>query len=162
MRIRQIRPEFFGDGKVSRLTVAARLTYIGLWCMADDAGWLDWSVPDLGAQLYPYESIRVRERRVEAAGAALVEAGRLVLHSCGCARIPTLEHHQKIGGNKSYTARDRHARHVSPDKSRHSRTSTPVGRYVGSEVGSAQARDEDQPDRGTLKAKVAAYGGPES
>lgn len=108
MRIRQVRPEFFTDAKVSGLPTAVRLTYIGLWCVADDAGWLVWDVPEIGAQLYPYESVRVREKRVAAAGEALVEAGRLVTHPCGCAHIPTLPNHQKIGGNKSFTVRDRH------------------------------------------------------
>jgi hypothetical protein len=164
VRIRQVRPEFFSDAKVARLPVDVRLTYVGLWCVADDAGWLEWDVVDLGAQLFPHESIRVRERRLALAGEKLVEAGRMVIHPCGCARIPTLEVHQKIGGNKAFTSRDRHARHVGSDKSIHSRTDTPVGRYVGSELGSAQARenDEEKPAPGTLKAKVAAYGGPTS
>lgn len=112
-----MRPEFFSDPVVSRLSVAARLTYIGLWCVADDAGWLGWDVDHVGALLYPYESGRVRTKRVERAGAELVEAARMVLYPCGCALIPRLEDHQKIGGNKSFTARDRHAVHTRMDKS---------------------------------------------
>jgi len=141
VRIRQIRPEFFADGRVSKLSVAARLTYIGLWCIADDDGWLVWNAEDIAAQLYPYESIRVRTRRLEAAGEALVEAGRMVLHPCDCARIKTVPVHQRIGGTKSYTARDRHRSHP---KSIHIWTNPPVGSEVGSEVNSAQARDDDE------------------
>lgn len=117
MRIRQVRPEFFTDAVVSSLTADVRLTYIGLWCVADDAGWLVWDVDQVAAQLYPYESIRVRTRRVERAGAALVAAGRMVLPGCGCAYIPKLSAHQKIGGNKSYTVRDKHPVHTSLDES---------------------------------------------
>jgi hypothetical protein len=117
MRIRQVRPEFFTDAVVSRLTPAVRLTYIGLWCVADDAGWMTWDVPQIAAQLYPYESVRVRERRVQAAGETLAEAGRLVMEPCGCALIPKLADHQKIGGNKSFPARDKHRVHTSTDKS---------------------------------------------
>jgi hypothetical protein len=149
-----VRPEFFSDGVVSKLTVDTRLTYIGLWCVADDAGWLPWSVPDLGAQLYPYESVRVRERRLRLAGEALTEAGRVVMHPCGCAHIPALSVHQKIGGNKSFTYEERHKKH----KSIHSRTSTPVGRYVGSELNRASATNDD--DRAGLLAAFAKQGLP--
>ena len=117
MRIRQIRPEFFTDPVTAHLSPLAQITYIGLWCVADDAGWLAWDVPQLGALLSPYKSVRVRERAVEKAGQDLVEVGRLVIYPCGCALIPKLETHQKIGGNKSFTARDRHAVHTRMDKS---------------------------------------------
>ena len=117
MRIRQIRPEFFTDPVTAHLSPLAQITYIGLWCVADDAGWLAWDVPQLGALLSPYKSVRVRERAVEKAGQDLVEVGRLIIYPCGCALIPKLETHQKIGGNKSFTARDRHAVHTRMDKS---------------------------------------------
>lgn len=112
-----MRPEFFTDAIVSRLPADVRLTYIGLWCVADDAGWLSWDVPQIAAQLYPYESVRVRERRIERAGEALREAKRLTIEDCGCALIPKLVDHQKIGGNKSFPARDKHQVHTRTDKS---------------------------------------------
>jgi hypothetical protein len=111
MRIRQIRPEFFTDPVTGHLEPSVQVTYIGLWCIADDGGWLDWDVPQIGAVLYPYKSVRARETSVLRAGVALVGVGRLVVMDCGCARIPTLAVHQKIGGNKSFTARDKHERH---------------------------------------------------
>jgi hypothetical protein len=117
VRIRQVRPEFFTDAVVSALPADVRLTYIGLWCVADDAGWLVWDVAQVAAMLYPYESIRVRTRRVEKAGADLVGSGRMALPGCGCAFIPTLSVHQKIGGNKSFTVRDKHPVHTSLDES---------------------------------------------
>lgn len=141
-----MRPEFFSDGRVSKLPTDVRLTYIGLWCVADDDGWLQWDAADLGAQLYPYESVRVRERRLETAGHLLVKAGRLVIHPCGCAQIPTLASNQKIGGNKSYTQRDKHDRH----KSIHSRTSPPVGRYVGSELDARERATNDEDGKAAI------------
>ena len=111
MRIRQVRPEFFTDPVTAHLPSAVQVAYIGLWCVADDSGWLDWDVPQLGALLYPYKSVRAREALIEKAGTALVAVGRLAVLPCGCARIPTLAAHQKIGGTKSYTARDKHERH---------------------------------------------------
>ena len=117
MRIRQVRPEFFTDAVVSRLPTDVRLTYIGLWCVADDAGWMTWDVSQIGAQLYPYQSVHVRERRIEKAGEALRGVGRLTLEPCGCALIPHLVDHQRIGGNKSFTSRDKHRVHTSTDLS---------------------------------------------
>jgi hypothetical protein len=118
MRIRQVRPEFFTDAVVSRLAPDVRLTYIGLWCVADDAGWLVWDVQQIGAQLSPYESVRAREKRVARASVALADTGRLVFYECGCALIPKLEEHQRIGGNKSYTARDAHLVHTRTDSAK--------------------------------------------
>ena len=151
MRIRQVRPEFFTDATMAALSPAVRLTYIGLWCVADDAGWLTWDVRTIGALLYPYESIRVRERRVQAAGDALEEAHRIARYECGCALIPRLEDHQKIGGNKSFPVRDKH-------KSIHSRTSPPVtlgnGR-VGNVTVDAGARADGAPaSMSEFRAKV--------
>jgi hypothetical protein len=111
MRIRQVRPEFFTDPVTGHLSASTQVTYIGLWCVADDDGWLDWDVPAIGAVLYPYKSVRGREALVVKAGAELVAVGRLRVMECGCARIPTLAAHQRIGGNKSYTGRDKHERH---------------------------------------------------
>jgi hypothetical protein len=141
VRIRQVRPEFFTDAVVSSLPADVRLTYIGLWCVADDAGWLVWDVQQVAAQLYPYESIRVRTKRVERAGAALVAAGRMSLPGCGCAFIPKLPAHQKIGGNKSFTVRDKHPVHTSLDESARN---VRVGNVrVGNVNTGASANDDD-------------------
>lgn len=111
VRIRQIRPEFFTDPVTAHLSAAVQVAYIALWCVSDDDGWIDWDVPQIGALVYPYKSVHAREALIHKAGAALVAVGRLRVLDCGCARIPTLMAHQKIGGNKSFTARDRHERH---------------------------------------------------
>jgi hypothetical protein len=154
-----VRPEFFADDKVSRLSVGTRLTYVGLWCVADDAGWLAWDVASIGAQLYPYESVRVRERRLQVSGEELVNAGRVVMHECGCAVIPALPFHQKIGGNKSFSQKDRHDKshvkgkvHTFPDVS--------PGRYVGSEVGNSRERETSEDGRAGLLAAFAKQGLP--
>lgn len=112
-----MRPDFWQDDILGHLPDSVRLFYIGLWCVSDDAGWLEWKPSQLGASLYPYRSARRRERDIHAWGAALATAGRIVLHPCGCARIPTLTKHQRIGGNPSYQFRDKHRYHVSQDES---------------------------------------------
>ena len=151
MRIRQVRPEFFTDATVSRLTSSVRLTYIGLWCVADDSGWMDWDVPQIAAQLYPYESVRVRERRIEQAGEALTASGRLSIEGCGCAFIPKLADHQKIGGNKSFTARDRHRVHTSSDVSARN------GRVGNGRVGNGSPRASANDDAVAKADLMAAF-----
>jgi hypothetical protein len=116
MRIRQIRPEFFTDPVTGHLEPAVQVAYIGLWCVADDAGWIDWDADQVAAMLYPYKSIRVRTRVLKLAVESLSDANRLVFFDCGCAWIPNLANHQRIGGNKSFTARDRHQVHTRMDR----------------------------------------------
>lgn len=156
MRIRQVRPEFFTDPVTAHLPPAVQVTYIGLWCVADDAGWLVWDVPQVGALLYPYTSVRVREARVAKAAEALVAAGRLVLMDCGCARIPTLIDHQRIGGNKSFPVRDQHRVHTSTDLSGRNVT---VGNVTVGNVSRAQAREILQNDETTDLARHAVAAG---
>jgi hypothetical protein len=128
MRIRAVRPDFWQDETLGHLSDAVRLFYVGLWCVADDAGWLEWRPGQLGASLYPYRSAHRREREIEGWGEVLVGTGRIVRHPCGCAYIQTLTKHQRIGGHPSYQARDKHRFHTSTDESGLVRTSTPVGK----------------------------------
>ena len=138
MRIRQVRPEFFTDAVTAHLPAAVQVTYVGLWCVADDAGWLAWDVAQIGALLYPYKSVHGREKAVTHAGEVLAEAGRLALLDCGCAHIPTLPDHQRIGGNKSFPARDSHRVHTSTDLSARN------GRVGNVTVGNGSARESEE------------------
>jgi hypothetical protein len=144
-----VRPEFFTDAVVSRLPAPVRLTYIGLWCVADDAGWMTWDVSQIAAQLYPYESVRVRERRVGAAGESLAGAGRLIMHDCGCAVIPKLADHQKIGGNKSFTSRDKHRVHTVPDLS--------PGKLGNGRVGKGRLEARERAKDDDREAQLASF-----
>ena len=114
MRIRQVRPEFWSDETLAELPDSARLFYIGLWNISDDAGWLEWSPQRIGALLYPYRPTRRRNREIEAWGKLLVADSRLRIYECGCAEIPTLPRHQRVAGKPAFTVRDRHfGRHLS-------------------------------------------------
>ncbi len=104
MRIRQVKPSFFKDARIAALTPAVRLTYIGLWMLADDAGYYRWDVAEAGLELYGYESRAKRERDMTAHLAALVAADRVTELGCGHILIPTLVDHQRFGGpNKRVT-----------------------------------------------------------
>jgi len=112
VRIRQIRPEFWTDETMAGLSHATRLFYIGLWNVADDAGWMEWRPQRIGAVLFPYVPPTRRERDIGTWATALQEAGRLVIHPCGCAQVPTLSKHQRVAGKQSFTALDAHKAHA--------------------------------------------------
>lgn len=93
-----MKPSYFKDARIAALTPAVRLTYIGLWMLADDAGYYRWDVAEAGLELYGYESRGKRERDVTNHLAQLVAAGRVVDLGCGHITIPTLTDHQRFGG----------------------------------------------------------------
>ena len=117
MRIRSVKPSFWADAKIADLAEPTRLFYVGLWMVADDAGWFRWDVREVARDLYGYESPRRREVRSERMFNELVTAGRVVLHPCNCLHIPHLVDHQKIGGNRSLIVRDKHQVHTRMDES---------------------------------------------
>ena len=125
MRARLVRPEFWADSKVARLSDSTRLFYIGLWSVADDAGYIDWDLPQIAAELMPYRGVATRERLAHIAADALIAAGRIEVLGCGRhAWVPTLERHRIAGGNKSEAVKKVHLKcqsgrvRISPDKYR--------------------------------------------
>jgi hypothetical protein len=159
MRIRQVRPEFWADETIARLSMPVRLFYIGLWNVADDGGWLAWRIPHIGAVLFPYESPRRRERQIEEWAQALVAADRLQLWPCGCACIPTLPKHQRVSGKQSFVVMDVHKQHQSLSGKRSPLSDSPVEEGRGTERNvmtpeelSALRDREDEVDRQKLAA----------
>jgi hypothetical protein len=110
MRIRQVKPEFWKDPDLAKLPLTARLAYIGLWGLADDAGWLRLDVPSIALELFGYESRNRRERMIVGALEELVAAKRVESHECGHALIPTLVDHQRFAGEtkRVYTVLKEH------------------------------------------------------
>lgn len=155
MRIRQVKPAFWTDKDMSVLSYPARLYYIGLWCVADDAGWLEWDLDELGALLFPYESPARRRKHLVKWTDELVALAKVVPQECGrCAVIPSLDSHQKhAGGNRSYQYRDAHMRrHLSVSTDSSGQVPEKVAGRVGNgRVGNGternvirDAREEDQ------------------
>lgn len=108
-----MRQEFWSDEVLAALPDPVRLFYIGLWCVADDAGWLRWNPARVAALLYPYRLQKARERQVAEWMQTLANAGRVTVMDCGCAVIPTLSRHQVNGGKLALTEKNRHlAEHV--------------------------------------------------
>ena len=98
MRIRQIKPAFWHDARIAALSPAARLFYIGLWMIADDAGYFRWDPTEVSNELYGYEGRKRRERDVVAFMERLVEIDRVELFECGHGRVPTFTNHQRLAG----------------------------------------------------------------
>src|SRR5919205_256420 len=114
MRARLVRPEFWTDSTVSQLPDSTRLLYVGLWCLADDAGYLEWDMAAIGHSLFGYRSLAIQRRVVETATAALVESGRVRVLDCGRhAVIPTLPKWRISGGNVNERLRKAHFEHAN-------------------------------------------------
>ena len=112
-RIRQIKPSWFLDKELRRGTTAeAREFYIGLWMLADDAGYLVWDHERIGAELYPYDMVTARERNVlrwaEQLEELNPESPHLIVWTCGHARVPKMPGHQRIAGKQTFTIAERH------------------------------------------------------
>jgi hypothetical protein len=140
VRIRQIKPEYWRDEPLSRLTDGARLFYIGLWQLSDDGGWLRWNVSEIGTELYGYRGRARRENDVRRYAEALIHldgGARLVINECGHAYLPRLERHQRFGGRPVYTTRDAHARDCA-----RLRADAPDGKVGKGRVGKGKVGDD--------------------
>lgn len=117
MRIRQVKPEFWADAKLAELPERTRLFYIGLWGIADDAGWLRWDPVEAARELYGFESRKFRERRVVDMFGQLSDAGRVIAYPCGHVFIPKLTQHQHLAGSTRQvkTTEREHSRCAPPD-----------------------------------------------
>lgn len=109
MRTRLIRPKFWADATVASLPVAARLTFAGLWGLADDDGYFEWEPSEIAAELYRYTAVKARERQVEAHLNALVEAGPVERLECGRhGRIDSMPNHRIQSGRHTFPTREQH------------------------------------------------------
>jgi hypothetical protein len=162
MRIRQIKPEFFSDSDMAQLPYAVRLFYIGLWCVADDAGWIEWRPERIAHDLFGYEARARREKHVAEWSAALVKSEHLKLLDCGCAVIPSLPRHQRVTGKQNFRYRDAHGKHTVSGRSAVGKQSiaperSGSGSGNGTErnvVVSAQAREGENEETTEFRSRV--------
>lgn len=59
-RSRMIKPEFWDDEKLCRISRDARLTFIGLWTNSDDYGVVKGHPAWLKSQIFPYDDIKIQ------------------------------------------------------------------------------------------------------
>lgn len=60
-RIRTIKPKFYDDVKIGRLSRDARYLYIALWVFADDVGVANGDTIWLKSKVFPYDQIQVQQ-----------------------------------------------------------------------------------------------------
>jgi len=109
MRTRLIRPGFWADEIMARLPVSVRLTFMGLWGLADDAGYFEWRPREMAGELYRFEPVGRRERHLREAVDRLVAEGRVVLLDCELhGLVPTMERHRIQSGRHTFGTRDEH------------------------------------------------------
>lgn len=113
-----IRPAYWTDADLhTRLTAEVREFYIGLWMLADDAGYVSWDVDRVGAEMYPYVP---HTERVANLRAWLVELGEDHARLLDCGRhvlVPNLSKNQSPP-KPSYPNQKAHGeclrRHMAP------------------------------------------------
>ena len=96
-RIRTIKPQFWGDDEIARLSIEARYLAIGLVSMADDDGRFVASVNAVSGYVFPHDDIAAAKIRrwlaeIEAVGFATFY--RVGSAAYGC--IPNYRNHQRI------------------------------------------------------------------
>ena len=60
-RIRTIKPKFWDDTKIGKLSRDARLLYIGLWTFSDDIGVVVGDSIWLKSKVFPYDHIQIQQ-----------------------------------------------------------------------------------------------------
>src|SRR5512147_1724267 len=90
-----IRPAYWTDADLhTRLSAEQREFYIGLWMLADDAGYVAWDPERVGAELYPYRTASWRSKRL-CAWLELIGPDHARLLDCGKhVYIPNLTRYQ--------------------------------------------------------------------
>lgn len=95
MRARNIKPGFFDNEQIGGLTPAARLLFIGLWCLADKDGILEYRPQRIKIKVFPYDSFNLIKLLEEVSLAGLItiwadqdKVGQFI-------EIPTFLKHQK-------------------------------------------------------------------
>ena len=110
MRGRYIMREYWTDSDLFlRLTAEEREVYIGLWMLADDAGWMPRDIPAIGAAIYHYEDRKPREKMVRDALDRLRLLGKIESHRC-CLYLPAVSRYPR-SGRKSLEHSESHRKH---------------------------------------------------
>lgn len=110
MRGRYLMREYWSDSDLFlRLTADERETYIGLWMLADDDGWLPRDVPAIAASLYRYLDRGPREEKVRLAVEKLRRLGKIESNKC-CLFLPAVSRYPRAG-KKSAEHHAEHNRH---------------------------------------------------
>jgi len=96
-RIRTIKPKFWDDEKLAKVSRDARLLYIGMWNHADDLGVILANQTWLKSKIFPYDDISSEELKKWLQ--ELLDISRIItgtFRDCYYFRIPNFNKHQVI------------------------------------------------------------------
>jgi len=92
-RTRNIKPGFFKNDELAECSLAARLLFAGLWCIADKAGRLEYRPKRIKADVMPFDNVDVDELVTELANRTFLA---VYLHgNCKYLQILNFEKHQR-------------------------------------------------------------------
>jgi hypothetical protein len=96
-RQRMIKPTFFEDLKIGKLSHSARMLYIGMWVFADDWGVIKGSIPLLKGWIFPFDDIS-NSQMIEIIGEleAIERIQKFETNGESYFYIPKFNCHQKI------------------------------------------------------------------
>lgn len=117
-RIRTIKPEFYSDPDLGRLSLEARYLYKSSWCFADDEGRLPADPRLLKSQTFPYDD-KISVKRVSRLVEELQQAGKVIAYEVDGLHyllFPNFVKHQVI--NKKQRAKYPPPPESVPDDSR--------------------------------------------
>jgi len=123
-RIRTIKPEYWTDGDMLKLSRDARLFYIGLWNFADDNGVLEYDPVSIKARIFPNDRVSVDKLLKE-----LVDMNKAIIYGVEKRQyifIKNLANHQVID-------RPRKSHLPMPDKNQLKSLEISLGRKEGKE-----------------------------
>jgi hypothetical protein len=98
VRSRNIKPGFFKNDELSDLSMAARLLFIGLWCMADKEGRLLDRPRYIKGELFPYDNIKTEPLLTELASKGFIV--RYTTDEKDCIEVVNFKRHQNPHPNE--------------------------------------------------------------
>ena len=107
--------EYWSDSDLFlKLDAGEREVYIGLWMLADDAGWMPRDIPAIAAAMYRYVDRAPREEYLAAVLVRLREMGKVESFRC-CIHLPAVERYPR-SGKKTTEHLNEHQTHSNGDK----------------------------------------------
>lgn len=103
-RIRSLKPEMWADEKIGQISRDARLLFVGLITMADDAGRLRGMPAGILGHVFPYDTDALR--KLDGWLSELIESGLVVSYQHGGVTyfyLPGFVRHQVINKRKDST-----------------------------------------------------------
>ena len=92
MRSRNIKPSFFKNEELSECSMAARLLFAGLWCLADRSGRLEDRPKRIKAEIFPYDPLNIEKELSDLAAKGFIV--RYSVDSSNYIQITNFQKHQ--------------------------------------------------------------------